>query len=73
MHVAGYEFHVLNNAFTNHWGFQTVKARPSWRAKQSEENHALFKNFSREIVAKYGRDPFRVQNRHKRIRQQRLA
>ena len=22
MYVAGYDFHILNNAFTSHWGFQ---------------------------------------------------
>lgn len=34
MYVAGYSFQILNNAFASHWGFQTMKQRPVWRARQ---------------------------------------
>jgi len=49
MYVAGFKFHLLNNAFTSHWGFQSLKSRPAWRAKQQEENNARFDEFAREV------------------------
>ena len=71
MYVAGFKFHLLNNAFTSHWGFQvtsdppyviitrphretfqSLKSRPSWRAKQQEENNARFDEFAREVTIK---------------------
>ena len=55
--MAGYQFLVLNNAFTSHWGFQTIKGRPSWRAKQQEDNNKLMPGFAEELKAKYGSDP----------------
>jgi len=58
MYVAGYEFHVLNNAFSNHWGFQTFKSRPPWRAVQRVVNEQRFSNFAKEVSAHYGRDPY---------------
>lgn len=58
MYVAGYDFYVLNNAFTSHWGFQTLKTRPKWRAKQQERNNARFDDFAKEVTARYGRDPY---------------
>eukprot|EP00088_Acartia_fossae_P029166 TRINITY_DN29996_c0_g1_i9.p1 TRINITY_DN29996_c0_g1~~TRINITY_DN29996_c0_g1_i9.p1 ORF type:complete len:523 (-),score=67.62 TRINITY_DN29996_c0_g1_i9:482-2050(-) len=60
MHVAGYEFHVLANIFTNHAGFQTLSNRPSWRAKQQEANNAKFDEFAKELTAHYGRDPYNM-------------
>ena len=58
MYMAGYTFHLLNNAFTNHWGFQTKKTRPTWRASQGHHNHNKFYKFALELIAKYGRDPY---------------
>ena len=58
MYVAGYTFHLLNDAFTNHWGFQTIKTRPKWRARQQEANNKKFDEFAMELIAKYGRDPY---------------
>lgn len=49
MYVAGYSFYLLNNIFTSHWGFQQLKTRPSWRAKQMEENNAKFDEFAKEV------------------------
>jgi len=58
MYVAGYEFYLLNNVFTNHWGFQSLKSRANWRAKQQERNNAKFDEFAKELSAHYGRDPY---------------
>jgi len=60
MYVAGYEFYLLNNAFTNHWGFQGLKSRASWRAKQQENNNKKFDEFAKELSAHYGRDPYKM-------------
>ena len=49
MYVAGYTFYLLNNAFTNHWGFQSLKTRPEWRARQQEMNNARFDEFAKEV------------------------
>ena len=49
MYVAGYTFHVLNNAFTNHWGFQSISTRPAWRVRQQEANEAKFDEFAKEV------------------------
>jgi hypothetical protein len=49
MYVAGYSFYLLNNAFTNHWGFQSLKTRPQWRARQQEQNNARFDEFAKEV------------------------
>ena len=67
MYVAGYEFFVLNNAFTSHWGFQSIRTRPKWRAKQQEENNAKFDEFAREVTARYGRDPCKMLKKLKKM------
>jgi len=60
MYVAGYSFHVLNNAFTSHRGFQTASTRPQWRAKQQEENNHRFDEFAKEVSAHYSADPYKM-------------
>merc|ERR1712059_178543 len=60
MYVAGYSFHVLNNAFTSHHGFQSAKSRPAWRAKQQELNNGRFDEFAKEISAHYSADPYNM-------------
>jgi len=60
MYVAGYEFYILANIFTNHAGFQSLSNRPSWRAKQQENNNAKFDEFAKELSAHYGRDPYKM-------------
>ena len=67
MYVAGYTFQVLNNAFASHWGFQTLKNRPEWRAKQQEANNAKFDDYAREISARYGRDPYQMLSKLKKM------
>eukprot|EP00095_Tigriopus_kingsejongensis_P007170 maker-scaffold211_size255937-snap-gene-1.15 protein:Tk07170 transcript:maker-scaffold211_size255937-snap-gene-1.15-mRNA-1 annotation:"n-acetyllactosaminide beta- -n-acetylglucosaminyltransferase-like" len=58
MYVSGYEFFVLNNAFTNHWGFQSIKTRPQYRAIQQMKNNARFDVFAKELNARYENDPY---------------
>ena len=53
MYVAGYSFYLLNNAFTNHWGFQSLKTRPQWRARQQEQNNARFDEFAKEVSLEF--------------------
>jgi len=67
MYVAGYSFYLLNNAFTNHWGFQTLKTRPEWRARQQEKNNARFDEFAREVSAHYGADPYNMLGQLKKM------
>lgn len=67
MYVAGFKFHLLNNAFTSHWGFQSLKSRPAWRAKQQEENNARFDEFAREVSARYSRDPYNMLDQLKKM------
>merc|ERR1711981_551450 len=43
MYVANYSFYVLDNAFASHWGFQTLKDRPEWRARQQTRNYKNIK------------------------------
>ena len=67
MYVAGWTFHVLNNAFANHWGFQSVKTRPAWRARQQEANNKKFDEFAKELNARYGRDPYQMMSKLKKL------
>jgi len=67
MYVAGYTFHVLNNAFTNHRGFQTIGTRPQWRAKQQEMNNKKFDEFAREVSARYSADPYKMLDQLKKM------
>ena len=64
MYVAGYEFHVLDNAFASHWGFESVKTRPKYRAVQQEANNRRFDDFAKEIKARYGgKDPYNMMSK----------
>ena len=66
MYVAGYEFLVLDNAFASHWGFQSIKTRPKYRALQQEANNKHFDDFAKEIKARYGdKDPYNMMNKLK--------
>ena len=65
--MAGYSFYLLNNAFTNHWGFQSLKTRPQWRARQQEQNNKRFDEFAREVTARYGADPYGMIKKLKRM------
>ena len=64
MYVAGYEFYVLDNVFASQWGFQTIKSRPKWRAKQQEANNKRFDEFAKEVDARYGgKDPYNMKSK----------
>ena len=52
MHISGYQYHLLNNAFTLHWGFQEAEY-PEWRKKQIKENEVRFRDFEREVKERY--------------------
>merc|ERR1712032_1594331 len=67
MYVAGYSFHLLNNAFTSHWGFQSYSTRPVWRAKQMEENNGKFDEFAKELSAHYNADPYDMLSKLKKM------
>jgi hypothetical protein len=60
MLAAGYRFKVLDKAFFSHWGFQVLKTRPKWRAKQQEANNKRLEQYSKEFLAKYGKDPLNL-------------
>jgi len=53
MYVAGWTFHVLDNAFFSHWGFQWLAQRPQWRAQQQTKNNARFDEFAKEVTARF--------------------
>lgn len=67
MYVAGWKFLVLNKAFTSHWGFQSLKSRPQWRAKQQEKNNAKFDEFAKELTARYDADPYNMLGKLKKM------
>ncbi len=67
MYVAGYDFYVLNNLFSVHWGLQTSKARPMWRARQQENNNKKFDEFAKEVSARYDRDPYHMMDKLKTL------
>ena len=52
--MAGYQFVVLNNVFTCHWGFKDKTARPGWRASQVFRNFKKVSAFKLEVKARYG-------------------
>ena len=67
MYVAGWKFYILNSGFTSHWGFQSLKQRPSWRAKQSENNNHKFDEFAKELIARYGADPYNMTSKLRKM------
>ena len=54
MYLAGYHFVVLDNVFLSHRGFQSIKNRPEWRAKQQMENNKKMEAYAKEVLARYG-------------------
>ncbi|XP_064118810.1 beta-1,4-glucuronyltransferase 1-like isoform X2 [Macrobrachium nipponense] len=52
MHVAGFSWRVLNDAFLCHRGFQDRRARELWG--QINRNFNLYQDFKREVDKKYG-------------------
>lgn len=56
MHEAGYTWHMLNNAFLCHSGFQTRRQRTASRRKQMRHNDHIYGVFKKEIHARYTMD-----------------
>ncbi|XP_023233755.1 beta-1,4-glucuronyltransferase 1-like [Centruroides sculpturatus] len=54
MHVAGYEFWVLNPVFAVHRGIQNRRSRGAWRDKQNFVNRKKFVQFKADLLRKYG-------------------
>ncbi|OQR67207.1 N-acetyllactosaminide beta-1 [Tropilaelaps mercedesae] len=54
MHLANFEFQVLDEAFAVHRGIQTRKSRGFWREKQNVQNRRLFLQFKKDMVARHG-------------------
>lgn len=53
MHIAGYRFLVLNNAFTLHKGYKTTSIFYSNKEKDHVKNRQLYDQFKMEIKEKY--------------------
>lgn len=56
MHLSDYTWHMLNNAFLCHRGFQVNKKKDVTRREQIKTNSELYKAFRREIYARYGKN-----------------
>ena len=53
MHIAGYKFAVLNNAFLLHHGFKTSESFHRTKQLEQEHNRLLFRKFKQELKDKY--------------------
>ncbi|XP_039299350.1 beta-1,4-glucuronyltransferase 1-like isoform X2 [Nilaparvata lugens] len=53
LHVAGYKFSVLNNAFVIHLGFKTPTSFHVDKELDQERNRILFRQFKMELKSKY--------------------
>ncbi|XP_064484233.1 beta-1,4-glucuronyltransferase 1-like [Ornithodoros turicata] len=53
MHVAGYKFSVLNNAFVVHQGLKTASTFHKDKDADQERNRVLFRQFKLELREKY--------------------
>ncbi|XP_070180229.1 beta-1,4-glucuronyltransferase 1-like [Littorina saxatilis] len=53
MHVAGYNFAVLNNAFLLHKGFKSQTSFHPTKEEEQNRNRLLFRKFKEELKTKY--------------------
>jgi N-acetyllactosaminide beta-1,3-N-acetylglucosaminyltransferase len=53
LHVAGYKFSVLNNAFLVHHGLKTATSFHETKDLDQERNRMLFRQFKTELREKY--------------------
>ncbi|KAF6211820.1 hypothetical protein GE061_012335 [Apolygus lucorum] len=53
LHVAGYTFSILNNAFLVHIGFKTTSSFHEDKEKDQERNRMIFRQFKAELKLKY--------------------
>lgn len=59
LHVAGYEFAVLNNAFLVHKGFKVTGNFHKSKDKEQEKNRMLFRKFKNQLKTRYPNSPRR--------------
>jgi N-acetyllactosaminide beta-1,3-N-acetylglucosaminyltransferase len=53
LHVAGYKFSVLDNAFLVHQGFKTPDSFHAEKDEDQERNRLLFRQFKTELRERY--------------------
>ncbi|KAK0043371.1 beta-1 4-glucuronyltransferase 1-like isoform X1, partial [Biomphalaria pfeifferi] len=53
MHVAGFDFYVLDNAFLVHRGFKVKDEFHSRKDAENSRNLLLFRKFKEELKVKY--------------------
>uniref|UniRef100_T1J8L2 Beta-1,4-glucuronyltransferase 1 n=1 Tax=Strigamia maritima TaxID=126957 RepID=T1J8L2_STRMM len=53
LHIAGYKFSILNNAFLVHWGLKTTDSFHARKDEDQERNRLLFRQFKTELKDKY--------------------
>ncbi|RUS77678.1 hypothetical protein EGW08_014575 [Elysia chlorotica] len=53
MHVAGFTFHVLDNAFLVHKGFKRESGFHSSKKAENDRNRLLFRKYKEELKVKY--------------------
>ena len=53
LHVAGYKFSVLDNAFLVHKGFKSTDSFHAGKDLEQEQNRLLFRQFKEELKTKY--------------------
>ncbi|GFR66627.1 N-acetyllactosaminide beta-1,3-N-acetylglucosaminyltransferase [Elysia marginata] len=53
MHVAGFTFHVLDNAFLVHKGFKRQSGFHGSRHAENDRNRLLFRKYKEELKVKY--------------------
>lgn len=53
LHVAGFQFLVLDNAFIVHRGFKTVTDFHETKEMEQNQNRLLFRKFKQELKVKY--------------------
>lgn len=59
LHVAGYEFAVLNNAFLVHKGFKVPEKFHKTKDMEQEKNRMLFRKFKNQLKTRYPNSPRR--------------
>nr|XP_020671669.1 beta-1,4-glucuronyltransferase 1 [Pogona vitticeps] len=59
LHVAGYRFSVLSNAFLVHKGFKVASEFHAQKDAENQRNKVLFRQFKQELKAKYPTSPRR--------------
>ncbi|XP_013385682.1 beta-1,4-glucuronyltransferase 1 [Lingula anatina] len=57
LHIAGYSFNVLNNAFVVHKGFKTTDVFHKTKQEDMKKNKLLFRQFKEDMKTKYRDSP----------------